>query len=196
METIYEGRNAKVIFAVFFLFICIIGVYKHYHPKTESLNYSSASVTTAPSYTHSPAMPKAVPITKTSKGTYIYSGIPENYRYYDDALLRGIIKPLGGSGTIDQLYEGDQNSDFIMVYQFIRQAYMAATLNETKPGLLGVKKDDLSGNEYARKEDLKNGDIYFENPIFIKYSSTGWVFCKVVPGMPIEAVESLVKTLL
>jgi hypothetical protein len=129
---------------------------------------------------------------KTETVKVIYAGTPSTGRYYDNA-LDGIIKPIGGDGTIEDIYLGDHNSNFVMVYLDLYSAYMAATLNNTVPGVVSMKRMNLSNSQVVTSDHLPCGDIFNERPVFIKGMTTGWVSFKVRPMMTKEAIFNLVK---
>lgn len=122
----------------------------------------------------------------------IYAGTPAHYRYSENA-LDGYIKPLGGPANINDLYQGDQNSNYSMVYLDMMSAYNAATLNNTCRGVLSMKKADISGSTYVDASQLKGGDQFGESPLFIKGMSGGWISFPVGPGMSKESLINLLK---
>lgn len=134
----------------------------------------------------------AKPGTKSEFMKTIYSGTPLNYRYYNDA-LNGVMKPIGGPANIDNLYNGDQNSNYVMVYFDVMSAYNAATLNNTCSGVLGIKVVDSNGSQFVNGNQLTNGDIFNESPFFIKGATNGWITFKVKPFMTRNEILTLIK---
>jgi hypothetical protein len=136
------------------------------------------------------------PMAKTETVKFIYRGIPLGHPGYENA-LSGIAAPCGGVSTPTMHREGFTDSPYTSWTTDIMIAYQFATtgFNNRVPGVILMKKVDLSGPRFVDAETLPGGNIYKEAEIMVKGLMNGAVPILVKPGMDKNAILTLVRTL-